>query len=161
MLGFMRYIRNQIPEDPANLQEITGGVTWPLRHGMIGESDDGGQSWKNFRVMPVQGNIPGDLVQGPDGRIALIWCRRPHPRVELSNLLVRISEDGGKTWGKTAYELISLLGYPSSVVFEDGNIVTICEYRYGVDPQTGDLLQGAPSKMAAIRWKPVKEEGKK
>ena len=42
------------------------------------------------------------------------------------HLRVRISENDGSTWGKKTYHLPELSGYPSSVVYDDGTIVTVC-----------------------------------
>jgi hypothetical protein len=130
MLAFIRYQRRGLPEDPEGLSERTGhseagGGGGIFKNGVIAESHDGGRSWQNFRAIGTYGGVPGELVQGPDGRVAAVWLNR-YPHVE-SHIRVRVSADEGQTWGATTYLLLRGTGYPSSVVREDSTIVTVCE----------------------------------
>ncbi|MCK4784045.1 MAG: exo-alpha-sialidase, partial [Desulfobacteraceae bacterium] len=93
------------------------------------------------------GSIPGEILQVPDGRVAAVWLQRyPHDKAEIR---VRISNDEGRTWSRKTYSLMKGNGYPSSVVYPDGTIVTVCE-------NTKMDAAGQPRgrrTMAAARWR--------
>ena len=128
MLAFVRSQRDFLAHDPPDLEEKTGaekGRGWPVKNGVIGESHDGGRTWQNLRLFDTLGSVPGEIVQSPEGTVAVVWLQRyPHDKAEIR---VRTTPDQGRTWSKTSYRLMLGTGYPSSVVYPDGTIVTVCE----------------------------------
>ena len=148
MLAYIRAQRVSLSEDPDDFWQQTGaerGHLWPLKNGVIAESDDNGRTWHNLRLFDTYGSVPGELIQTPDGRVAAVWLQRyPYNDAEIR---VRISADGGGTWQKRTYSLLKGHGYPSSVVYPDGTIVTVCE---------NTKFQGGQPRgkrtMAAVRW---------
>ena len=150
MLAYIRAQRNSLPEDPPDFWKRTGatqGHLWPLKNGVVAESDDGGRTWKNLRVFDTYGSVPGEILQVPDGRLAAVWLQR-YPSDE-PEIRVRISRDGGRTWDSETYVLRKGSGYPSSVVYPDGTIVTVCE-------NTKMNRAGHPRdkrSMAVARWR--------
>ena len=150
MLAYIRAQRHSLPEDPPGFWKQTGateGHSWPLKNGVVAQSNDGGRTWKNLRLFDTYGSVPGELIQTPGGRVAAIWLQR-YPYTE-SDIRVRISNDGGRSWGQRTYSLFHAHGYPSSVVFSDGAIVTVCESTRMND-------KGRPigeRAMAAVRWR--------
>jgi photosystem II stability/assembly factor-like uncharacterized protein len=150
MLVFIRHQRSHLPDDPADLRTQTGapqGNPYVCKNGMIAESDDGGRTWKNHRIFDIYGSVPGELIQAPDARVAAVWLQRyPHEEAEIR---VRISADGGRNWGRRTYRLMKGNGYPSSVVYSNGTIVTVCENTKMTPAGQPDR----PRTMAAARWK--------
>ena len=128
MLAYVRAQRGRLPHDPPNLEEMTGAEKdsgWPVKNGAVAESHDAGRTWTNLRLFDKLGGAPGEIIQTPDGAIAAVWLQRyPHEEAEIR---VRITRDEGQTWSKTTYWLMKGTGYPSSVVYPDGTIVTVCE----------------------------------
>ena len=113
----------------------------------VAESDDDGRTWNNLRLFDTYGSVPGEIIKTPDGRVAAIWLQR-YP-YENSEIRLRISADGGQTWEKHTYALFKAHGYPSSVVYPDGTIVTVCE-------DTKMDSRGQPRgkrSIAAVRWR--------
>ncbi|MDP6153466.1 MAG: sialidase family protein, partial [Phycisphaeraceae bacterium] len=150
MLAIIRAQRFRFDSDTPELFKTFG--TPPdgriaLKNGVLAESNDGGRTWGNPRLFTGFGDVPGELIQTPDGRIAALWLHRyPHPQ---GRVCVRISEDGGATWGDTQYVLFDGNGYSSSVVFDDGAIVTVCE---NTPLDAGGHPAGARSMVAAL-WR--------
>jgi len=128
MLAYVRAQRGRLPHDPPDLEEKTGAEKdgfWAVKNGVIAESHDAGRTWTNLRLFDTLGGAPGEIVQAPDGTIAAVWLQRyPHEKAEIR---VRITRDEGQTWSKITYWLMKGTGYPSSVVYPDGTIVTVCE----------------------------------
>lgn len=135
MLAFIRYMRDALPGE--NIQSLGMQTGWsdkrlagkgqrnPFKNAVIAESFDRGRTWQNFRVFDTFGSVPGELVQGHDGRIAAVWLQRyPHAGAHIR---VRVSADEGETWSDIAYQMFQGTGYPSSIVRDDGTIVTVCE----------------------------------
>ena len=150
MLAYSRAQRRLLPDDPAEFWRQTGtteGNPWPLKNGVLAESNDGGRTWANLRMVDTYGSVPGEVIQTLDGRVAALWLLR-YPYVK-AGIRVRISDDDGRTWGKQTYALCGGHGYPSSVVFADGTIVTACE-------STKLTSRGRPDgerTMGAVRWR--------
>lgn len=87
------------------------------------ESRDGGTSWSEPR--PVCYGLPSHLLRLRDGRLVMTYGHRRPPFGNQA----RISEDHGKTWSK---EIVISgdgpggdLGYPSTVEFDDGSLLTV------------------------------------
>lgn len=150
MLAYIRAQRPMLAEDPTDFRERTGATPteeWVLKNGVVAESVDGGRTWVNPRLFDLRGSVPGEFVQVPDGRIAAIWLQR-YP-YELAEIRARISSDGGRTWGPKTYSLMHGHGYPDSVVYPDGTIVTVCE---NTDLNHRGRVLGSRT-MAALHWR--------
>ena len=150
MLAYIRAQRPMLPEDPPGFRKRTGATPteeWVLKNGVVAESVDGGRTWLNPRLFDLRGSVPGEFVQVPDGRIAAIWLQR-YP-YELAEIRARISSDGGRTWGPATYSLMHGHGYPDSVVYPDGTIVTVCE---NTDLSHRGRVLGSRT-MASLHWR--------
>ena len=149
MLAYSRAQRVSLPEDADDFWKHNGAAeknTWPLKNGVISESDDGGRTWHNLRLFDTYGSVPGEVIQTPDGRVAAVWLQRyPYEDAEIR---VRISADGGRTWEKRTYSVLKGHGYPSSVVYPDGTIVTVCEDIKFAGGRPRDKRT-----VAAVRWR--------
>jgi Neuraminidase (sialidase) len=91
----------------------------------IARSTDGGKNWKMEQIKSVVG-APGHLLEMPNGVVVLVYGYRENP----TGTRARYSTDGGKTWGREVVLCVSAaspeidLGYPSSVLLDDGTILT-------------------------------------
>jgi hypothetical protein len=100
------------------------------------------------RALLIFGECHGGLVELPDGRVVLVHDRR-YPYDKMGSI-GRISENGGKTWSRSAYHVSAGCGYPASVVLEDGTIVTVTgSTRYDTQP-----IPIEPWSVEAVRWRP-------
>lgn len=150
MLAYIRAQRPPLSDDPSDFTQQTGtreNNPWPLKNGVLAESNDKGRTWTNLRLVDTYGSVPGELIQAPDGRIAALWLLR-YP-YEQAGIRVRLSSDDGHSWGRETYSLCAGHGYPSSVVYADGTIVTACE-------STRLSSRGRPvgeRTMGAVRWR--------
>jgi len=87
------------------------------------DSHDGGKTWTEPR--PICYGLPSHLLKLRDGRLLMSYGHRRPPFGNQA----RVSEDNGKTW--SAEIIISGdgpggdLGYPSTVQFEDGSLLTV------------------------------------
>jgi Neuraminidase (sialidase) len=113
-------------------------------------SDDGGHTWTAPRGVTNNGEHPGDLVLLPDGRLILTYGERNRP----FGVRALISPDGGQTWDKRNIIVLAWdapnwdCGYPSSVLLDDGDILTIYY-------QVNDLDTAPESAQAReVIWKP-------
>lgn len=87
------------------------------------DSRDGGRTWAEPR--PICYGLPSHLLKLRDGRLLMSYGHRRPPFGNQA----RISEDNGKTWSG---EMILSgdgaggdLGYPSTVQFDDGSMLTV------------------------------------
>jgi len=142
------------PDEPDALGRI-------FRHVVLGESHDGGRSWRNLRPVldaegrPIMahGECNGELVHLSDGRLVLVHQTRYAEGPDRaggyfrgrSQLCARVSLDRGRTWLPERYRLIFGFGYSGSLILEDDTILTV----------TGSSLgdNGHPRRAAAIRWR--------
>lgn len=95
------------------------------------ESEDGGRTWTLPHRLRVEGGLegvwglPSHLLRLRDGRLLMTYGYRRKP---LGNL-ARVSADGGRTWSAPLAlsddAASGDLGYPSTVEFEDGTLLTI------------------------------------
>lgn len=109
---WIAYVRfNDQPNQFAH--SFDGGKTWPLWEKTIPEAQN-------------QGASPGSVVALPNGKVLITYGYRAYP----FGVRAVVSHDGGNTFdinreyiiSDTAYH--SDCGYPSTVCFEDGTIVT-------------------------------------
>ena len=98
-------------------------------------STDGGRTWTPMTKTPMRG-LPPHLIRLADGRLVCVYGRRF--RGPCYGEFAMISDDGGKTWD--AENEISLapshsgdLGYPSSCVLPNGDILTVYYQQPGLD----------------------------
>jgi hypothetical protein len=100
---------------------------------MIAHSFDGGRSWPRWDET-LSGDpfvqtrrLPGSLVKLPNGYVLITYGYRAYP----FGVRAIVSQDGGNTFDLTREYVIadSFLhfdcGYPSTICFEDGTIVTV------------------------------------
>ena len=132
-----------------------------FRHVVLGESVDGGLSWRQLRPVvdacgqPIMahGESNGELVELADGRLVLVPQTRyaePPERTRgyfrgRSQLCARVSLDHGRTWQPERYRLLFGFGYSSTLALEDDTLVTVTGASLGDN--------GDPRRAAAIRWR--------
>ncbi len=97
------------------------------------ESLDDGKTWtKPHQLLPERGGAPAHIIE-KDGVLISTYGYRKNPY----GIRVMFSYDGGETWDTNHVlvdsEVSSDLGYPASVVLEDGNILTIYYARRNED----------------------------
>ncbi|MBQ2915311.1 MAG: exo-alpha-sialidase [Clostridia bacterium] len=97
------------------------------------ESLDDGKTWtKPHQLLPERGGAPAHIIE-KDGVLISTYGYRKNPY----GIRVMFSYDGGETWDTDHVlvdnEISGDLGYPSSVVLADGNILTIYYARRNED----------------------------
>jgi len=99
---------------------------------MIAHSYDGGETWPQWDRMlgaarQVRGRIPGSITRLPDGLVLITYGYREYP----FGLRAVVSRDGGSSFDLSREYVLSDSyfhhdsGYPSTVAFADGTIVTV------------------------------------
>jgi hypothetical protein len=90
------------------------------------ESFDGGLTWTEPEDTGIISGACPRLRKVADGRVLLTFGRRMPPFA----IRAMLSDDGGKTWGDTAWVLRETpdcdQGYSSSIQIEDGRVFTAC-----------------------------------
>ncbi len=112
-------------------------------------SKDGGRTWTRMEATPLLG-LPPHLLLLPDGKLVCVYGRR----IAEPNLgeFACISDDGGKTWD-VENEIMLMpganydLGYPSSCLLGDGDILTVYYQHPGGNARTV---------LMATRWRVTK-----
>jgi hypothetical protein len=147
---------------PASLRMADGSVVCLVRCSTPGKgpdrkawieqyrSRDAGKTW-SFEGRPVAntgfGGNPPTLNRLKDGRLVMVYGFRDAP----FGMRARIGAGDGTAWGE---EIIlredggmSDLGYPRTVVREDGKVLTLYYYNYGTDTDRfiGATLFDAPA----------------
>ncbi len=88
------------------------------------ESRDGGKTWSEPRSIGVWG-LPSHLLRLRDGRLLMTYG---HRRAPFGNQ-ARISADNGRSWSEARVlsddGVGGDLGYPSTVQFDDGTLLTV------------------------------------
>jgi len=143
LLGAFRYQRPPHPgETPEEIRALGGDPDWAhpttgkrpksaFKHVFVGESDDGGRTWKDLRALRDRdgrallefGETHGQLVEARDGRVVLVHDRR-YP-YEQAHTRARVSLDEGRTWEPAIYHVSQGMGYPACVALADGTLVTL------------------------------------
>jgi len=107
------------------------------------ESTDGGKTWSEPHAIGVWG-VPSFLNRLRDGRLLMTYG---HRRAPLGNQ-ARLSDDAGRTWSEPLViygdGASGDLGYPSTVEFDDGSLLTVW-YEHMKDSPCAVLRQA--------RWK--------
>lgn len=108
------------------------------------ESEDFGKTWtKPHQILPEKGGAPAHIIE-KDGILISVYGYRQKPY----GIRAMFSYDGGDTWETDCVlvdnEVSGDLGYPSSVVLEDGNILTVFYARRSED-------RTAPNNSCIIR----------
>jgi sialidase-1 len=88
------------------------------------ESTDGGRTWSTPHSIGVWG-LPSHLLKLGDGRLLMTYGHRRAPL----GIQARISTDQGESWSETMIlygdGTSGDLGYPSSIEFPDGRLLTV------------------------------------
>ena len=96
-------------------------------------SNDGGRTWTTPEPMGFLGAPPHMLLHS-SGALILAYSRR---KVGTQGIFVRISHDGGKTFGEETLigpeAHVWDQGYPSTIELDDGSLVTVYYQRYEND----------------------------
>ena len=164
LLAALRYQRSIRRDNPSELLDLWADpdgaqVGAPLyKRVFLADSTDQGATWSNLRGLmtadekPVveYGQCHGQLVQVPDGRVVLVHDNR-YPG-ENAEVIARVSGDNGQTWQPQAYHVSFGMGYPASVVLDDGTIVTVTGNTPMYSPQ-GLAIGDHTWSVAAIRWR--------
>lgn len=120
LLGMQRYAA----ADPSD-KRFTPGIFW--QH----ESTDYGRTWSRPQPTAVRSGACPRLLTLRDGRLLLTYGRRTAPY----GIYASISEDGGRSWGDTAWLLRRTRdadqGYTSSLELDDGRIFTTSYAKNG------------------------------
>jgi len=157
LIAALRFSGPQRPWHKTIMKEWGGrqadGVGRIFRQVMFSTSQDGGKTWATMRPffdadgepVIVQQETNGQLIPLGDGRIALVHQRRFGPY----QIIARFSVDNGKTWLHEEYRLSKGFGFTSSVLLDDGTIVTA----------TGQSISNDDNnRVSIIRWKPPSKE---
>ena len=93
-------------------------------------SDDGGLSWRTVRPSQIEStSAPGFLLKLRSGRLALV----SNDKAGRTNLLLRFSEDDGKTWTKPvvlARQKDGQLSYPYCMERRPGELWVIAGFAF-------------------------------
>jgi hypothetical protein len=159
LLGAFRYQRHRYTgETDEDILALGGNIdpnhTFTFKHVFLSDSFDGGVTWSNLRplrdgsgrALLKYSQCHGQLIQVPDGRVALVYDnRRP---AEERDVRARISGDNGQTWDPAVFYISFGRGNPASVVLDDGTIVTVTgNWPYGPKGPVG------PPSVQAVRWR--------
>ena len=147
MLAVTRYQRKKLPGDPADLAssyyfdpehnrdacsecalgaKAVGGHSVYKQTALL-DSNDGGRTWSHPRLLTGWLQQTACLVRLADGTILMPFSHKDKGQGQR----FMISYDEGKTWSRTVYELHVGGMYASSVVLDDGTIVTAYAERNG------------------------------
>ena len=149
----------------------TGTADDKCRNTVILQSTDQGKSWEPITAATRINQVPGNLVELPDGRLVLSYGEESFPY----GARALISDDGGATWGEEVYVLgqsrYGLLLQPrpeacepasgiSTVVLDNGVMVsaydrgkTLKRYQEPGDGRKVDEWGNQPA-ISVVRWTP-------
>ena len=147
ILASIRYQRKKLETDPDNMVDPLGGSAERGGHSVFKNtafafSDDGGRSWSPPRIVTGFIQQTGCLVRLDDGTILLPYSRKDGTHGQR----FIVSYDEGRTWSNAIYELNDFGLFASTVVLDDGTLVTVHETRRKVAPHNWVMLH-------ALRWK--------
>ena len=126
------------------------------------ESTDKGKTWSDPRPVTRPGQVPGNLVELPDGRLVLSYVELTDPY----GARAIISEDGGQTWGNQVFVLGTSRYCPaikprptfcepgtgvSTIVLPDGTLVSALDR--GQTRRHSDAIGDQPA-IDVVRWTP-------
>lgn len=116
----------------------------------VTHSDDDGRTWAPVRQTPMVGH-PTDLIQLADGRLmASYGIRTPHTKP--TGVRVCFSRDEGLTWDiESEIQLRNDfgnwdVGYPESLQFPDGHVLTVYYYNLLGKYKIGSTLWTPPAR---------------
>ena len=151
-----------LPSDPPELAST-------MEHGYpkqvyVAESEDQGYTWKHWRrVTDGTFDVPGELVQLPDGTVVMIFAHRTQDPPPCGTWAM-ISRDEGRTWEENRYIINETCyrttdwGFSASAVLKDGSILTLSGCRGGGWINRERLNRMNPGHIRAIRWRPDMDE---
>ena len=103
-------------------------------------SDNGGKNWSEAKILCEDfTGAPAHLVQLDNGAVVITYGRRVTEGGNSCGIRARYSRDNGVTWSE---EIVlsnplnpedSDLGYPATVVLEDGSLFTVYYQHYNED----------------------------
>ena len=126
------------------------------------ESTDKGKTWSDPRPVTRPGQIPGNLVELPDGRLVLSYVEQTDPY----GARAIVSEDGGESWGNEVFVLGASRYCPaikprptlcepstgvSTIGLPDGTLVSA--FDRGQTRRHKDAIGDQPA-IKVVRWKP-------
>lgn len=108
------------------------------------DSYDGGKTWTPMRLTNIWG-YPPHLLELKNGWVLVVYGHRREPFSEKAC----ISRDEGKTWDIENEIILSEafngdLGYPASIQFDDGSILTVYYQQE---------KEGEPTSLFTTHWK--------
>ncbi len=119
-------------------------------------SSDMGRTWTEPVQVTRDGEHPADITVLQSGKLLLTFGRRIRPL----GCGALISEDGGQTWNTDKEILLAGdgienfdLGYPSTVQFKDGNIVTCLYFASGSNPSSDPIHGWGRISCQAIHYR--------
>jgi hypothetical protein len=126
--------------EPGLVRTKSGRIIAGLRNGgpdyavYVAHSDDDGKTWTPVRKTPMHGH-PVDLIQLADGRVMATYGVRPPIHARPGGIRACFSRDNGETWDirdevQLRDDFINWdIGYPESLQFEDGRVLTVYYYN--------------------------------
>jgi sialidase-1 len=126
--------------EPGLVRTKTGRLIAGLRNAaadyaiFVTYSDDDGKTWVPVRKTPMRGH-PVDLIQLADGRVMATYGVRPPIHAKPGGIRACFSRDNGESWDlpdevQIRDDFINWdVGYPESLQFEDGKILTVYYYN--------------------------------
>ena len=156
LLAVIRYQRPILPEDPEDILERTTaadlGSKFPYKHVFLADSEDGGVTWTNFRLLTtVFGQCHGSAVGLAENRVVVVHDHR-YPR-ELGTGRAMVSLDGGQTWKNEVYYLCHghAAGFAQTITLDGEEMLTLVGSAYG-NVDSWDNCIGK-SHFVLIRWR--------
>lgn len=152
-LAALRYQRPKFAADPPDLvsphqmrgdkppfsrsKAIASGFV--ARVTVVSHSDDQGKTWSPPRMVTGFDEQTGCLVRLPDDAVILVFGHK----TDGTGQRFMLSYDEGETWSRNVYALNANGLYASSVVLDDGTIVTVAH----------KVIKGV-ARFYAMRWRP-------
>jgi len=137
-------------EDDTLLMAVRRQYDFQNAYTQVYASEDHGRTW-SLRSRVNDWGAPANLIELKDGRLVCVYGYRRQPY----GVRASVSADQGRTWGP---EMIlrrdggsADLGYPRSLLREDGTIVTA--YYFNRDRDTV-LFEGGIRQIEVTLWQP-------
>ena len=155
--GSFRYQRPRLMADPPNIAEIAGNDSgYPWKHVFIAESDDRGQTWRNYRRLTTyHGQCLGRPAALSDGTVIVMHDTRYGPGEPSGRVM--ISRDEGQTWQDEMYYMYygrGVSGYPRHLVMDDDTILSVVPTIDEPEARTKWNAMVGNTDFTVIRWKP-------
>lgn len=170
LLACTRYQRKKLPSDPEAFatpyyfaSDHDSADCWECQqYGPTGvgghsvykqsavlETDDGGKTWTAPRIVTGWHRQTGCIVRLSDGALALPFCHRAGTDTGKGQRVI-LSYDDGRSWSKAVYQINDFGEYASSVVLDDGTIVTAHDSTGREDHGRLHVLKWTPPPRAEV-----------